>query len=293
MLSDYLESGLALVPVPIGKKGPVLKAWNHRENVVVGGMDVGQLENMNVGIAHAYCTPTPTCAIDIDNCKQANRWLDARGIDLRSALLDQVAVVISSGKPNSLKVLYRLPQQLSALQTTQVVCDDGSMMLEFRCASRNGKTVQDLVPPSLHPSGSQYRWMGKGDPTQIPEIPTSLLVIWQQLIVDCEASSHRRPDTPVVYDRTATQTEVANIRVMLGFISADCDYFRWRDIVWALLSTGWACAIELAKDWSKTASEKYDDAAFSSLVDSYDRRHENRHTIGTIVHYARIGGWGG
>jgi hypothetical protein len=137
MLSDYLESGLALVPVPIGKKGPVLKAWNHRENVVVGGMDVGQLENMNVGIAHAYCTPTPTCAIDIDNCKQANRWLDARGIDLRSALLDQVAVVISSGKPNSLKVLYRLPQQLSALQTTQVVCDDGSMMLEFRCASRN------------------------------------------------------------------------------------------------------------------------------------------------------------
>ena len=31
---DYLRSGLALVPVPVGKKGPVTEGWNLRENVV-------------------------------------------------------------------------------------------------------------------------------------------------------------------------------------------------------------------------------------------------------------------
>jgi putative DNA primase/helicase len=290
MISDYLESGLALVPVPAGKKGPTTKGWNLHKNVIVRGMDASQLNCKNVGLAHAYCAPTPTCAIDIDNFKLTNRWLATHEIDLKSALRESDAVVIWSGKKNSLKLLYRLPLEVGALVGRHVKCEDQSMMLEFRCASRNGNTLQDLLPPSVHPSGSEYTWLGEGNPNQIPEIPDSLLAVWQQLILQ-EPGDESRLTARVNQKTPETPRAVARVKEMLTYIHADCDYFNWLGIVWALLSTGWSCAIELARDWSKSAPERFDEDAFSRLIDSYDPLHESGYTIATVVHSARIGGW--
>lgn len=53
-------------------------------------------------------------------------------------------------------------------------------VLEFRCGTREGLTVQDTLPPSIHPdTGRPYRWGGKGDWRAIPEIPAALLAVWQ------------------------------------------------------------------------------------------------------------------
>ena len=83
-IAALIESGLALVPIPRGQKMPISPGWNRRESVITSPADARKLIGMNVGLAHAYSTPTPTCALDIDDGKAAIRWLDNEGIDLKA-----------------------------------------------------------------------------------------------------------------------------------------------------------------------------------------------------------------
>ena len=287
---DYLRSGLALVPVPVGKKGPVTEGWNLRENVVTSCRDLEKLAGKNVGLAHAHCSPTATCAIDIDDYKWAKAWFDRYRIGLKSLLFSPDAVVIWSGRKNRIKLVYRLPSTSGPLLTKQLQSDDGKTMLELRCASQNGSSMQDLLPPSLHPSGKKYVWLGEGDPVQIPTIPETLLAVWQEMI-SSDSRTLTRSGQASLYARGETPREVARVERMLARISADCDYVIWRDIVWGLLSTDWSVASELARHWSKTSEDRFDENVFSKLIGSYDPSHVRRPTVGTVVHYARRGGW--
>jgi hypothetical protein len=91
--------------------------------------------------------------------------------------------------------------------------------------------------------------------------------------------------------RPETPRQVAIIQNALGHITADCDYERWRNVLWAILSTGWVCAEDIALAWSKTVPTRFEDDAFWELVNSYIPDHPNKITVGTIYHHARIGGW--
>jgi hypothetical protein len=50
-----------------------------------------------------------------------------------------------------------------------------------------------------------------------------------------------------------TQEEIARVKSMLAAIPADCDRETWRNVVWAVMATGWTCAEDLAREWSMTA----------------------------------------
>lgn len=172
LLTGYLDAGFALVPIPHGKKGPIDKGWNLPENCIRTPAEVGRLDG-NVGVAHAYCKPSPTCAIDIDAVDKARPWLKKRGVDVDALLTAPDAVRIDSGRPGRAKLLYQLPQ----VMPTQKPPDAG---LELRCGTKDGLTVQDVLPPSIHPeTGLPYRLIG--DIATIPEIPAPLLALWQDL----------------------------------------------------------------------------------------------------------------
>jgi hypothetical protein len=298
---DLIQSGLALVAVPYMQKGPSSVGWNLRENAITTPESAVMLAEKNIGLAHAFCTPTPTCAIDLDNCKESKKWLAKEGIDLGLLLHSSDAAVIWSGKQNSLKLLYRLPKEVGAPVSRQVHGPDGTMMLEFRCAAKNGTTLQDLLPPSVHPTGSQYQWLGSGSPLSIPDIPSSLLKIWLNLKSDkrtCKRQA-RQSNGPCTESATLilntsrpeTPREVAIVMQLLSHISADCGRDIWRDIVWAILSTGWLCAVDLAKAWSESAPTRYEDAAFWTVVQTFDPAHDTVPTLGTVYFHARKGGW--
>ena len=289
MLVELIESGLALVGVPLGEKGPTKPSWNLRHNAITSPNDVRQLQGKNVGLAHAYCSPSPTCAIDVDDYPVARRWLTNNGFDLKRALQRPESVLLASGKRNSIKLLYRLPHASGPYTTKQIMSGENRVILEFRCASRLGHTVQDLIPPSIHPSGSSYRWLGSGCPQRLPTISDDLLAIWQELIQrDEEAQSSRSSEL-----RSASPREIALIKDALTHINADCGYIVWRNVVWALLSTGYTGAYLLASSWSQTAPTCFDQSKFQRLVNSYNPNIHGGHTIGTIYHYARAGGWSG
>ena len=286
-VTELLSHGMALIPIPRGCKGPITSGWNEHRNVITSTQLATSLLGLNIGIAHAYCTPRPTCAIDLDNYRESKKWLAKQSVDLDALLLAKDAVVIHSGKVNSLKLLYKLPIGQGPIATKAIKGgSDNGMMLEFRCATAEGLTVQDVLPPSIHPSGTVYQWMGEGSVLAMPEIPAALLAIWMGLITAKKVAVVRLT-TPI----PETPREIATLASMLKHINADCDYVIYRSVVWGLLSTGWSCAEQIALNWSLEARHRFEQHTFNALIYSYN--FSRSPTMGTIYHLARAGGWNG
>lgn len=296
MAVQYASAGFALVPIPCGSKGPTNKGWNRRESAITERHFAARISG-NVGIAHAYCQPAPTAAIDIDDLERAGAWFEQHGINLQALINADDAVLIASGRTGRAKLLYR--SEVGPLQTVTVqeTLPDGrrTMVLEFRCASQDGLTVQDVLPPSVHPeTGNPYSWGGKGDWHTLPPLPSGLLAIWQrELVIKGSKGDRLHPkitlSTVVVVDDTPRQRAI--LSEQLKHISADCEYPLYRDIVWAILSLGWHDAPEIALRWCETAPERFDPCDFNNVVSSHNL--DRSPTIGTIFHYARLGGWNG
>lgn len=296
--ADYVTQGLALVPIPHGLKRPVTRDWNKRENAINDPEQASRLVG-NIGLAHAYSSP-PTMALDIDDLPKARAWLAARKIDLDALLDADDAVQINSGRSGRAKLLYRLPEgctPLESLNIKEAVEVDGEerqvTILEFRCATRDGRTMQDVLPPSIHPdTGQPYRWGGRGDWRLIPLIPPGLLVVWQRELAARETGRTRRKGKLSLFKAVEdTPRQRARVAEMLHHVSADCSYERYRNIVWAILSLGWKDAEGLAEQWCLTAPHRFEDVDFYNVVNSYDDSRSP--TIGTIHHHAKEGGWNG
>ena len=213
--------GLSYVPIPAGMKGPITPGWNQPESCSNDATEAHRLSG-NVGIAHAYCK-TPTCAVDIDDGKEALRFLAAKGITLKSVLTQSCPAVMCSGRPNSLTAIYRLPEGVSPL-LTKTVKVNGKIILEFRCATADGKTVQDVIPPSIHPSGTKYRWL-QGSLGSLTELPKELIDLWQELIEADQAKSQVQHKTKTVWHAPAplTPREIAILKAQLTYIDPNCD----------------------------------------------------------------------
>ena len=95
---------------------------------------------------------------------------------------------------------------------------------------------------------------------------------------------HGEPDTPL---------RRARLQDALHFVSADCDRDDWRDIVWAILSTGWPDAESIAEEWCRSASHRFTQDGFANVIGSYDPSRADCPTVGTIYFLARKAGWNG
>ena len=75
----------------------------------------------------------------------------------------------------------------------------------------------------------------------------------------------------------------------LSFIDADCGYEKWRNIIWSLQSTGFLFAVEVARAWSESAPDRFEEKAFMTVVESFDSA--KGITLGTVIHHAKEAGW--
>jgi hypothetical protein len=264
------------------------------ERCVTSEAQLHKLDGINAGLAHAYCAPTPTCAIDVDNYKPAKAWLATHSNDLYELLLAHNAVVIWSGRKYILNILYRLPQSVPLFVSKKINGEDGKSILEFRCATKDGKTVQDVLPPSVHPDGHHYRWLSEGDRLHLPVIPKDLLGLWKtQSDNKYRVANRTFLSQNFMCQRQETPGQIAIIQEALGHISADCSYPLWRNVICAILSARWQCAEDLALSWSQTAPDRFEWEAFWLVVKSYLPDHQRPISLGTLYHHARRGGWHG
>jgi hypothetical protein len=103
-------------------------------------------------------------------------------------------------------------------------------------------------------------------------------------------SSHKKT---IFNPRPNTPREIARLKEMLNFISADCSYDIYMRVIWGILSTGWPEAEKIALNWSLTAIHRFEQKTFNDLVKCYDPDRPGAPTMGTIFHLARAGGWRG
>lgn len=245
-LSSLVAAGMRLVPIPSGAKGPTRKGWNLERNCVLPDGWTG-----NVGLAHAY---SGTCAIDFDNLELATTWLAERGIDAQALLNAPDAVRISSGRPNRAKLIYRIPTPHASLKLF-------GGALELRCASKDGATVQDVIPPSIHPdTGQPYVWEYDelfADPATPPLIPDALLALW-----DSHLAAERAPATPATF--TASELDnYSHLQALLAQLDPSAPYdasdqLSWLKVGMALHheTNGSEAGLDLWDAWS-AGSPKY------------------------------------
>ena len=185
--------------------------------------------------------------LDIDDMEKAAAWFAERGVDLSTWLNANDTVGISSGRAGRGKLLYRGP-----ILPTFNLKPHG---FELRCGNQRGTTVQDVLPPSIHPdTGKPYEWAGLGDWRKIPQMPAELLTIWQGMV---------KPDNKVPRAERETRMKLSELRDKVFQHDPDSDYDSWVRVGMAIHyeTDGDDEGLELWDEWSK------DGAKYKSIDD--------------------------
>lgn len=246
LFKEYEKHGWVLVPIEAGRKFPRGVMWNARANC---GLPQGWAElGGGAGLAHAYSN---TCAIDADQYEaacQALQW--GYGIDLEAYFRRRERVEIYSGRKDHGKLLCAMPPGL--VLPSAAIRVNGQHALQFRCADRSGHTVQDVLPPSIHPdTGRPYEWRGEGDWRCLEVIAEPLLNVWTELL----APRRPRPAAGAGAGLTATEGEIERA---LAELDPDMSMAEWIEVGMALHSTGNDGLIDLWDEWSQgSRRDKY------------------------------------
>jgi len=277
LITEYLELGWTLTPVKRGTKQPFLKDWANPENAIRGTERTDKL-NGAAGLLLAHCNP-PLMTLDVDDFHGAAAWLEERDIDLAILLQAEDAVEIVSGRSNRAKLLYRMDRP----RFTHKITQDGKTILEFRCADRNRGSVQDVLPPSIHPNtGQAYTW--KGDWRCVPEAPRGLLTVWDEAV----SPSKRLQGVDVHTGELACTAD--ELRQTLAQLDPDPEEEWWR-VLAICATTGLPEAKEIARQWSR-GSTKHTDAEFDQKWEHALSRSDRGDSLNyaTLVWMARKAG---
>jgi len=275
MIASYIQHGWKLCHVPEGTKGPQQAGWNKPENALTEAPQHG-----GVGLMHSY---SGTCALDIDDYDAATVWLKERGINLHALFAAADAVAIDSGNPGHGKLLFLSPVPLP----TKKIVVDGKNILEFRCASVSGSSMQDVLPPSRHPSGTTYQWTGAGNWQQLPELPNELLLVWNDLLAkDAERN--------IKTEANAAPTSIDEMRSALFAINPNCDRKPWIECGMALASVQTEDPNQLFNlwdEWSQGSPSKYPGRAEMRSQWKSFKPLPNGIGIGTLFFHAALCQW--
>ena len=170
--TDYENAGWSLCAIEPGQKAPRYAGWNM---AAMPAESIDALGN-GAGLLHSL---SGTCAIDIDDLTAARIWWSEHGVDIDALLAEPDSVHVKSGRVGRDKLLYRLKTPLRTFKPA------GSGT-ELRCATAGGESVQDVLPPSVHPiTKKPYFWFYPeplvGNWRNLPNIPAKVFAVWREL----------------------------------------------------------------------------------------------------------------
>ncbi|MGZ8216267.1 bifunctional DNA primase/polymerase [Methylomagnum sp.] len=188
---EYAAAGFHFVRIPrVGgkpSKGPRGYGWNlPRTPANPEGYTAG-LEPVrawiragdNIGLA---LLPSGVVSLDVDELNETRRVLEGLGLDLGAWFADPARVEIRSGKPGKAKLLFRVPTGAEPMPPSKKLTfgkgKKQKSIFEVRHGSADGATLQDVLPPSVHPD-TALPYELAGDVRHMPELPPELLALWR------------------------------------------------------------------------------------------------------------------
>ena len=172
--SRYAQMGFAIVPVKAGTKDACMPAWQTAPLTSTEAVERWwtQHPNDNIGM---HLGRSGLVVLDVDDLEATRVALAAIGIGLQE-LTD--ASVRLEGNPERAKLVFRAPEGIKLeRRVLKWRGPDGAkplMVFELR-----GGASQDLLPPSIHPSGKAYKWLSPPPPlNDFPALPERLLDLW-------------------------------------------------------------------------------------------------------------------
>lgn len=270
----YVSAGLRVIQWRGEKsKGPREEGWNRPESAISKPQQV-LADDHGIGLAHLY---SRTMALDVDNLHLACEYFKKHAIDLVALLSSGVR--ISSGREGRAKLIYYIPEDIKPADLLTI--NDQANGFELRCATRGGLTVQDVLPPTIHPVTSKpYVWAGPDDQPdpwrRIPVAPLLLLEHWWSRLNEFQSTGVTGPCDHAV---------VPIVKDALAALDPDADYKTWIDIGMALHSAG------LGDQWDawSQGGAKYQRDDCEARIRGF--RPDGGITLGTLFLYARQAGW--
>jgi hypothetical protein len=275
-IEDYIANGWRIVPIAPGSKRPVQQGWQTGAGALASASALPF--GYGVGLMHAYSS---TMALDIDDW---GRTL-ALGLDVDALAAAPDSVMIHSGKPGHGKLLYRMPFGL--VLPSKQIWDNKQAIVNFRCSTADGLTVQDVLPPSIHPDTLQpYQWGGNGHWSRLPVLPASILTYWQASLEVV------MPSTVAV----TLDTSWDEIRAALAYIDPDCSREDWVQCGMAIKRNGEQTitpdqAFAVWDGWSRQGVKYPGPAAIAQQWRSFRSDKTQLITLGTLFKLAKQGGW--
>jgi hypothetical protein len=205
--------------------------------------------------------PLYLIGVDLDKVQESNKKLEAAKIVCK--LIGSYCEVSPSGTGIRIfafsKALFGNGQGV-----------EGEMYHKGRFLTVTGHgTAREVVAATDQLKSIENQWWPEG----VIKIHTDSL---------SHVSKANYPDTP---------RRRAQLEEILKYLSADCNYERYRDVVWAILSTNWHDAKVIAHNWCLTAPTRFNRDSFDLTVRSYNPHHTDIITIGSLLYWARKAGW--
>ena len=153
-----------------------------------------------------------------------------------------------------------------------------------------------VLPPSVHPeTGKGYEY--QKDALWLPEMPPLIRERLQPRQSSSNALSGLTPETRTILASRfgnmnvipETEENIQKMQEALSVIPPCLSYPDWIRVLFAVRAHGWTCGETLARQWSATCIENYEEAAFSKAWNS-DRAGEKGGALigsGTLYHMAK------
>lgn len=276
---EYVAAGFSLVPIPSGLKGPTNAGWNLQENCVNTVDQCSRIKG-NIGLAHTY---SGTCVLDFEDFQKSAEWLKQQGIAMADLWNAADAVRISSGRENRGKLLYRLPPGTKTLKHHNLQQSG----IELRCATASGLTVQDVLPPSIHPeTGNAYTWEysdpAVGNWRNPPVLPPAVFEVWKRLDTS---------NATFVADAEPMGLTDQNLSEILHSLDADLPYDQWLKVGMGLHHETRGEGFDLWDAWSSAGSTYPGEEKLRAHWNSFGQRADVAYvTAGSLLKLAAENG---
>lgn len=324
-----VENGYSIVPIPSGRKGPMIPDWQDLRIA-----DAAALEAFASG---KHKAERDGKLVDVPNVKPA----DGVGIMTRNnpaididcfdrEIVDQMiewcennigVAPIRVGRAPKALMVYVTDEPFRKYTSARYFDPEHPEVDPKRKGQRlevlgDG---QQFVAFHIHPeTGRPYEWINDWqDPLELASVDLPVITAeharlacleferlcekagWERL---GDGSASEAVDADSAGDALAeilppeeTEAEVERVRAALDAISGDVassyDYDQWRNVLFALKWTRWECAESLARHWSET-SEKHVAKEFNVVWRGAQKRDRGREiTLASIFKLAKNEGW--